>query len=127
MSSTSSSDQRVPWRIFLGIAVFMAVIGIVYWFASYEPAGATMLALASALAAVCGIYLRVQSEHGDTVADHADAAPYLPHASVWPFGVGLGAVLALNGLIVGLGFAVPGLVVLAVSVVGMVSQSRRRA
>jgi predicted MFS family arabinose efflux permease len=119
------SDQKTQARIFLGIAGFIAVIGAVYWFASYEPAGTTMLGLASALAAVCGVYLQVQSEHEATeghVEEH-----YLPHSSVWPFGIGVGALLAVNGLIVGLGYAIPGLVVLAVAVVGLVSQSRRRA
>jgi hypothetical protein len=46
---------------------------------------------------------------------------------VWPFGIGLGALLAANGFILGVGFAIPGLVVLGVSVAGLVSQSRRRA
>jgi hypothetical protein len=33
----------------------------------------------------------------------------------------------VNGLIVGVGFAIPGVVVLAIAVVGLVAQSRRRA
>jgi hypothetical protein len=115
----------VQSRIFLGIAVFMAVIGVVYWFASYEPAGTTMLGLSSALAAVCGVYLQVQSEHATTEA-HAEEH-YLPHSSGWPFGIGVGALLAVNGMIVGFGYAIPGLVVLAIAVVGLISQSRRRA
>jgi hypothetical protein len=117
-------DQRTQARMFLGIALFMAVIGAVYWFASYEPAGTTMLGLASALAAVCGVYLQIQSEH-DPTDRHTDEH-YLPHSSIWPFWVGIGALLAVNGLIVSVGYAIPGLVVLAVAVVGLVSQSRRR-
>jgi len=115
----------VQSRVFLGIAVFMALIGVVYWFASYEPAGTTMLALSSALAATCGVYLQIQDEHEPTAAP-ADEH-YLPHSSVWPFGIGLGALLAVNGLIVGVGYAIPGVVVLAVAIVGLISQSRRRA
>jgi hypothetical protein len=114
-------------RVFLGIAVFMAVIGAVYWFASYEPAGTTMLALSSALAGLCGVYLQIQSEHEDP--DNTGVAPEheLLHSSVWPFAIGVGALLAVNGLIVGVGYAIPGLVVLAIAVVGLISQSRRRA
>ena len=56
-------------RIFLGISTFMALIGIVYWFASYEPAGTTMLGLSSALAAVCGVYLQIQHEHDGMTTD----------------------------------------------------------
>jgi hypothetical protein len=119
------NDQKTQARIFLGIAAFMALIGVVYWFASYEPAGTTMLGLASALAAVCGVYLQIQSEHTETEPPAEEH--YLPHSSVWPFGIGVGALLAVNGLIVGLGYAIPGLVVVTVAVVGLVSQSRRRA
>jgi hypothetical protein len=119
------NQVRVQARIFLGVSAFMALIGVVYWFASYEPAGSTMLGLSSALAAVCGVYLLVQSESGEAVAHEEEH--YLPHSSVWPFGIGLGVLLAVNGMIVGFGYAIPGLVVLAIAVVGFISQSRRRA
>ena len=119
------SELKVQSRLFLGIAAFMGLIGVVYWFASYEPAGTTMLGLSSALAAVCGVYLQVQSEQ--KAAEHHDEEHYLPQTSVWPFGIGVGALLAVNGLIVGVGYAIPGLVVLAVSIAGLISQSRRRA
>ena len=119
------NDRRIPWWMFLGIAAFMTVIGVVYWFASYEPAGTTMLALAAALAAVCGVYLRVQD--GGSEPDQHDTAPYLPDTSAWPFGIGAGAWLSANGMIVGFGYAIPGLIVLAVSVAGLVAESRRRA
>ena len=119
------SDQKTQARMFLGIAVFMAVIGAVYWFASYEPAGTTMLGLSCALAGLCGVYLQIQSGHQPS--EHDAEEHYLPHASVWPFAIGVGAVLAANGAIVGFGYAIPGLVVLALGVIGLVSQSRRRA
>ena len=120
------TDRAFSWKMFLGIAAFMALIGVVYWFASYEPAGTTMLGLAAALAALCGVYLRVQSEPSAPGEEH-DGEHYLPDSSMWPFGIGVGALLAANGLIVGVGFAIPGLVVLGASVAGLVSQSRRRA
>ncbi|MEY2431773.1 MAG: hypothetical protein QOC92_1498 [Acidimicrobiaceae bacterium] len=119
------NDRKTQWQMFLGLAVFMAVIGVVYWLASYEPAGTTMLGLSAALTALCGIYLRVQSE-GPATEQH-DEEHYLPASSVWPFAIGVGALLATNGLIVGFGYAIPGIVVLVVSVGGLVSQSRRRA
>jgi len=120
------TDPGFSWKMFGGIAVFMAVIGVVYWFASYEPAGTTMLLLAAALAGVCGLYLRV--EHGRTEpAGGHDEEQYLPHSSLWPFGIGVGALLAANGAIVGFAFAIPGIVLLMLAVAGLVSQSRRRA
>src|SRR5258706_128250 len=93
----------VQARVFLGVAAFMALIGVVYWFASYEPAGTTMLALAATLVGMCGVYLQIRYEHAAT--EPHDDEYYLPHASIWPFGVGVGALLAVNGLIVGLGYA----------------------
>ena len=50
-------DLRVQWQMFLGVAAFIAVIDVVYWFVSYERAGTTMLTLAAGLAALCGGWL----------------------------------------------------------------------
>ena len=124
-------SEPTTWRMFLGVAVFMTVIGVVYWFASYEPAGTTMLALAAALAAMCGVYLRVTADgaRGTDAGHEHEHEPehYLPESSVWPFGVGVGALLATTGMIVGFGYAHPGLVLLDGAIGGLAAQSRRRA
>jgi hypothetical protein len=60
------------------------------------------------------------------VADEQAERQYLPHASLWPFGIGVGAFLAFNGLILGFAYAVPGAIVVGVSVAGVVTQTRRR-
>ena len=121
-------SEPTTWRMFLGVAVFMTVIGVVYWFASYEPAGTTMLALAAVLAAMCGVYLRVNAAAApEPAAGHTHGHDdYLPESSVWPLGVGVGALLATNGMIVSFGYAIPGLVLLAAAVGGLAAQSRRR-
>lgn len=122
------ADLKVQWRIFLGLAAFIAVIGAVYWFVSYEDAGTTLLALAAGLALMCGGYLFVQDRKKPPAACAAgDEAQYLPHSSVWPFGIGFGVFLAFNGLILGLAWALPGAVIVATSLGGFVAQSRRRA
>lgn len=118
------NDDIFAARMFAGIAVFMAVIGIVYWFASYEPAGTTMLGLSSALAALCAGYLASQRPRP---AEVESSSHYLPKASMWPFVLGAGAWLATNGLVVGFGYAIPGLAVIAVSIGGFIMGSRRRA
>jgi len=120
------NEAGFSWKMFAGISVFMAVIGTVYWFASYEPAGTVMLGLAAALAGLCAVYLRVELGRADTSEGH-DEEQYLPHSSLWPFGIGVGALLAVNGAIVGFAFAIPGVVLLMFAVVGFVGQSRRRA
>jgi uncharacterized membrane protein YkgB len=126
-----NSDLRVQLRLFGGVAAFIALLTVVYWFASYERAGTTMLALSSALVLLCASYLYVQERrHPVSAAEPTEATPeaqqYLPESSIWPFGIGLGALLTLNGIIVGWGYGIPGLAVLLASVAGFVAQSRRR-
>jgi hypothetical protein len=126
-----NADHAVPWRVFLGVGVFIAVLAIIYWFVSYEDAGTTMLVLASCLALFCGLWFYLQDRKrgvataGATGSRDAEAS-YLPDTSVWPIAVGAGAALALNGLILGWAFAVPGVALLGLAVVGFVVQSRRR-
>jgi hypothetical protein len=121
-------DLQLQWQLFIGVAAFIALITIVYWFVSYEDAGTTMLALSAGLALLFGGWLFLQ----DRKAAHQPAAgeeardAYLPDSSMWPFIVGLGAALALNGFILGWAYAVPGTAVLAIGMLGFIAQSRRR-
>ena len=123
-------DLLVQWRIFGGIAVFMAAIGTLYWFVSYEEAGTSMLALSSGLALLVGVFLwRHDRAAPSTAAAHEAHADdeYLPAASIWPFGIGVSAFLTFNGLILGLGYAVPGAILMAMSLAGFIAQSRARS
>lgn len=129
-------DLRIQWQLFLGVALFIAVIDVVYWFVSYERAGTTMLALASGLAAFLGGWLYVQDHRRPATAatspatepgDHDGGGSYLPTASWWPLVTGFGAALTLNGLILSWPFAVPGAAVLMLGIAGFVNDSRRRA
>jgi len=129
MKSSDMSELRVQWRIFLGIAAFVALIGAIYWFMTYEDAGTTLLALTSGLAAFFGGYLLLQDRKRPPAAAAADAEAehYLPDSSLWPFGIGVGVFLAFNGLILGLPWTLPGVVLVATSIGGFARQSRHRA
>ena len=134
--------ERAQWQVFLGIGVHVALMAIVYWFVSYEAAGTTMLALASALTLFAGTYLLIQDRRSRRagVSGHAglgslghlaagpvsEVGPYLPDASIWPLVIGVGAALALNGFILGWPYAVPGAVMVALGVSGFVFQGRHR-
>ena len=52
---------------------------------------------------------------------------WLPHASIWPFWIGLGAAFAAGGLAMSPWLVVPGVFVLLIGVVGWSRQSRYRA
>ena len=75
-----------------------------------------------------GGYLFVQDrKRRDPGPSSSDSEEYLPQSSVWPFGIGFGVFLAFNGLILGLPWTLPGVVLVATSVGGFVRQSRYRA
>ena len=134
-------DLRIQWQMFLGIAAFIAVIDVVYWFVSYERAGTTMLTLAAGLAALCGGWLFIQdhrrprpiedgsagSRRHAVATDHDTEEQYLPTTSWWPLVIGVGLALGLNGLILSWPFAVPGVALLVIGIGGFVTDSRRRA
>jgi hypothetical protein len=127
-----TDDRVVSWRIFLGIGVFMAFLAVLYWFTSYEDAGTALLALSGVLALWFGSYLWLQQRRADSAlqADidaEQDGGPlYLPHASAWPFAIGLGAATLANGLVLGIWVVVPGVALLTLGIGGFVHQSRHR-
>ena len=137
------ADRKVPWRIFVFLGVFILALGIIYAATSYEESGTVMLLGAAALGLWIAAYLWLQARTGAQVEeDESGPEPgtvpaggggvvehvglYLPHASVWPFAIGLGAATVANGLVLGLWVIVPGLVVLALGIGGFIRQTRRR-
>lgn len=123
--------MTVTARMLLAIAGFLVVVSAIYWFLSYEEAGSVLLLLSGGLALIVGAYLwwatREQTSSPSSAEGHEeDEEHYLPHASIWPLGVGAGSVVLANGLALGLWAAVPGSMLLAACVVGYARQSRHR-
>ncbi|MFO7281252.1 MAG: cytochrome c oxidase subunit 4 [Thermoanaerobacterales bacterium] len=141
-----ADDRKVPWRVFGAIGAILGVIALIYWGTSYEEAGVVMLVVAAVLGLWVGVYLWLQQREpaaridaavaaGDAIAAEGRAEPgtgeaedghYLPHASVWPFAIGVGAATLANGLVLGLWVIVPGAVLLVVGIAGFVRQTRHR-
>lgn len=141
-------DRKIPWRVFGAIGAFVLLMAAIYWVASYEASGIVLLLLASGLSLWIGIYLwllqrregtvTVEATQGTGEALAAEGAVlpgagvdvhddhYLPHSSVWPFAIGLGAATLANGLVLGLWVIVPGAVLMALGLGGFVRQTRRR-
>lgn len=118
--------MRVVGLAYLALGALIAAMCALYWFTSYESAGTAMLLLAAGLALFLGLYL-ARTARRTTDQAVGDSDPYLPHASVWPFLVGVAALVTLNGLALGLWALVPGVIALFGALVGYAGQSRRRA
>jgi hypothetical protein len=141
-------DRKVPWRVFLFVGAFVGLIGLIYWSTAYEEAGVVMLMIAAVLGLWIAAYLWLQQrgaagplieaaqEAAEVTAAAGRAAPgtgtaehvahYLPHASAWPFAIGLGGATLANGLVLGLWVTVPGAALMALGIGGFVRQTRRR-
>jgi hypothetical protein len=140
-------DRQVPWRVFLFIGGFVGVIGAIYWSTAYEESGVVMLVVAALLGLWIGVYLWLQQrgvgaeieaeqQAGELAAADGrapagtgtaeGAGHYLPHASAWPFAIGLGAATVANGLVLGLWVIVPGAALMVLGIGGFVRQTRRR-
>jgi len=120
--------MRVEARMYLVIAGFLVVAFAVYLLASYEWAGVVLLLVGAVMGVFIGGYLERQARvRTDAAAiEGAAAGEYLPHASIWPFGLGVGALLMANGLALGLWAVLPGAALMAGSVWGFARQSKFR-
>jgi hypothetical protein len=129
---TRSADDnraiRVQYRVYFGIGGFLFLTGVAYWFLSYEDAGTVMLLLAGVLGFIVGVWIWVQSHNPakTDAVEHAEGE-WLPHASIWPFWIGLGAAFAAGGLAMSPWLVAPGVFVLLIGVVGFARQSRYRS
>ncbi len=116
--------MRVTGWMSLGLAVFFAALGTVYWYVSgYEPAGSLLLFGGAGMAAIVAAYLLVVTRHGE-----ASAAVEVPetHASVWPFAVGGAATVAAVGVAYGMAPLLVGLMLLVVTGWALVTEHWRR-
>ena len=129
--------MKAEWRLFAGAGAFFTVTGTAYWFASYEDAGTTMLALAVVSVLMVAGWLLFQSRRlpGPRPSDRVDAVPAdgagalgsFPARSIWPFVIAWGAVVLANALVFGVFLGVVGGLIVLVGVVGYVAEAGRRA
>jgi hypothetical protein len=128
-STRPDGDIAVQFWIYLGTAVFLLTTAVVYWYLSYEQAGTVMLALGGGLGLIVAgwLWFRWRGRPGhETETPDEVAEEWEPHASTWPFWIGLGGATAAAGLAMTPWLIAPGAMVVVVGIVGWVGQSRRR-
>jgi hypothetical protein len=127
--------MRTEAELFGGVTVFFAVTAAGYGWASEDPAGTAVLAVAFVMAALVTFYLAVQyrkrgrraQDRGDAeVADTAGPLDFFPPDSAWPITVAGGFCLMALGVVFGVWLLLMGLGVLGMGVYGMVFEHAGR-
>ena len=140
--------MKVEALFLLFLGVFFGLVGLVYWFLSYDDGGGMMLLGTSLLGFLPGLYYFFWhkrfggkkfffwgKEHGagDRPSDRPDATldegageiESFPGSSIWPFVLGMGAFLTLLSLVFGIWLIFPGITLILSAVVGVTAESRR--
>ena len=122
--------MKTGWVLFVGLAVFYAIVSVIYWFVGGEAVGITAIGLSGGLAALIGFYLWFTSKRlgnilpeDNVLAEISDSAGelgfYSPH-SWWPLPVAFCMILAGVGLLVGWWLTLIAVGGLLISVLGFV-------
>lgn len=126
--------MNVEWKLFTGAAAFAAVVSGLYWFVSYEHAGATMLVFSGFALLMVAAYLSLvgtrvgmrPSDRGDADMGDDAGSEYYPSSSLWPFVAASGAVVLGFGLVFGLGVGSLGLLLLVAAIGGYASEANAK-
>ena len=126
--------MRVDGWFLAGIGVFFAVIGIVYWIASYENAGFLMLMGSALLGLLPGSYYlwwsyKMKPQPDDDpnaeMSEGAGTVDSFPGSSIWPFILGMGAMFTVLTFVFGLWLAPLGGALILSAAIGGTMESRR--
>ncbi len=128
--------MKVESYLLFVIGLFFAVIGIIYWFTSYEHAGSIMLAGSALLAIVPASYYffwhrkmrerpRTEDMPDATMAEGAGVISSFPSTSIWPFILGSGAFFLALSLVFGLWLLIIGVTLVLIALTGYTAESRR--
>ena len=126
--------MRISAVFLAGTGIFFAVIGVVYWFTSYEDAGFLMLLGSALLGLLPGSYYlwwsykmkpRLDDDPEGSIAEGAGAVDSFPGSSIWPFILGMGAMFAVLTFVFGLWMAPLAAALIVSAAVGVTVESRR--
>lgn len=122
--------MKTGWMLFTGLALFYAIITVIYWFVGGEAVGITAIGLSGGLAALIGFYLWFTAKRlgnvlpeDNVTAEISDSAGELgffsPH-SWWPLPLAFCMVLAGLGLLIGWWLTLIAVGGLLISILGFV-------
>ncbi|MGH9046651.1 MAG: aa3-type cytochrome oxidase subunit IV [Acidimicrobiales bacterium] len=126
--------MRIEALVLLGVAIFFGVVGIIYWFTSYEDGGTMMLAGTCLLGLLPGSYYfgwhrrmgdRTEDRPDATIEDGAGEIATFPGSSIWPFVLGMGAFLLVLSFAFGIWFFPPAVGLMVTALLGVTAESRR--
>ena len=117
------------------LAIFYAILTVIYWQVGGEPVGITAIALSAGLALIVGFYLWFtdrrlgnllpeDNQQGEISDSAGELGFFSPH-SWWPLPVALSACTVGLGLIIGWWLALIGVGVLIISILGLVLEYER--
>lgn len=141
--------MKIESLFLIGVGIFFGVIGLIYWFTSYEDGGFLMLLGTCALGFLPGSYYffwhrrfhghkyfvfgkldrtvgdRPEDRSDAEIADGAGVISSFPGSSIWPFFFGAAAFMVLLSFAFGIWMIIPGVVLVVIAVVGATVESRR--
>jgi hypothetical protein len=125
--------MRIEALFLLFLGAFFGLVGLVYWFWSYEDGGGIMLLGATLLGFLPGSYYffwhrRMGNRLEDRDAEIAEGAGEIdsfPSSSIWPFVMGMGAFTTVLGLVFGIWLLFLGIPLILTALTGVTAESRR--
>jgi hypothetical protein len=126
--------MKVEGFLFVGCALFFAVMDVIYWLWSHDPTGTTALALTVGLAGLVGFYLlftgrrvgpRPEDDRDGEIADGAGELGFFSPHSWWPLFVALAAATASLGVVIGWWMLLIGMLAVVLAAIGFVFEYYR--
>ncbi len=121
--------MKFEWKLIVGASLFLGVVYGLYWFTSYEDAGSVMLLFGGCAYLMLGAFLllqwrrrhnhlRPEDDPQATQEAGEGSIGFFPSASMWPAGIGLGAIFMGLGLVWGTWYFLIGLPLVLGAIIG---------
>jgi ABC-type antimicrobial peptide transport system permease subunit len=141
--------MKLESLLLIGVGIFFGIVGIIYWFLSYEDGGTMMLLGTCAMGLLPGAFYlywhqrfhghkyffwgtldrvvgdRPEDRNDATIEDGAGIIDSFPGSSIWPFILGMGAFLLALAMVFGIWLLPPAITLVLIAMIGGTVESRR--